>query len=86
MSNRFHHLVHHYVESLEDVIRVALYQLNQPLSPERMYIDKFGDVNFDWMIDTVYEIYTRELDVMDGVDYDPSNLAYGHHVRTRLNA
>ena len=27
-----------------------------------MYLDKFGQENFDWMIDSVYQIYTNEID------------------------
>lgn len=41
--------------------------MNQPLKPEIIYLDKYGKLNPDWMIDRVYQIYRDERMVSVGL-------------------
>lgn len=67
MNYRFDRIVQEYCEALQNVVHVALVNMNQPLKPEIIYLDKYGKLNPDWMIDRVYQIYRNERMASSGL-------------------
>jgi hypothetical protein len=58
---RFPEFIHQYLVALRDVIQVANFRYSQPLKPESIYLDRFGQVSHQWMIDPVVVYYKEAI-------------------------
>ena len=58
---RFPDFIHQYLKALRDLIKVANIRYSQPLKPEKIYLDRYGQISHQWMIDPVVVYYKEAI-------------------------
>jgi len=58
---RFPDFIHQYLKALRDVIKVANLRYSQPLKPEKIYLDRYGQISHQWIIDPVVVYYKEAI-------------------------